>query len=875
MSRFITRSNGIRLLIVAVTIALTWGSLMLGQQRSDLVVNVGQPSPQDFYAPKYVKVVDTEETQRERDAAAAQIDPVYSPKPERTQEVIGAISGLFDTVAANLFKDEEVPGSTTTSSSSSTTTTQATTTTAADTSGSTTSSTTTTTEAPKTTDVTGTVFLDADGDGVYDEDAGDAPAAGVGVAITDGRGTALQTGTDRLGQYTLAGVVVGTVVVDVDESTLPLHFVLSTGNDPQSLTAQEGKVLTVDPIGYAPLVRSVETQEELLKEAYPALSDDTVRKLVEVATGDVMRTATGRPPNLANMREKALDRANLLLQQGIRNGEGLRAAQVGLEFTPELVLINGERDDEAGAAVSDIVSSMLQINQFEDPEATETLRQEARDAVPDVQVEYQQGALIVATGQTVTSAQKAAIEELGLLHQTGPERAAMLLVVVLVVGMLIFYLARFRAQFWANTRRVILFGMLIVLSALVARGVAMLTPADNPAVGYLLPAALFGFMAAILFDPRIGVIMAMAVGALTGLATRDPGLTLFALLSAMTPIPFVSSISARGDLRRAIVYTAAVMFPMAAGIAWYFDGPQYAVQAGLYGFANGLFLSGLIAVAAVSFFEIMFDVTTTLRLLDLTDRNHPALQMMEEKARGTFNHSLMVGTLADRAAKAIGADNLLARAAAYYHDLGKTENPQYFIENQFGISNPHDLLPPERSAEIIRRHTRDGVELAKKYRIPSAVAEGIVSHHGDGIMRYFYHKACERYGKENVDVDDYRHYGHKPRTKEMAILMLADALEGAARAVFSEEDPTPEKIEEVVERVVGEKVADGQLSESDLTLGELTKVKAALVDALIGYYHQRIPYPGFPTVPTAPPAVAGAGTAETPTARQAGTGDES
>jgi len=265
----------------------------------------------------------------------------------------------------------------------------------------------------------------------------------------------------------------------------------------------------------------------------------------------------------------------------------------------------------------------------------------------------------------------------------------------------------------------------------------------------------------------------------------------------------------------------------------------------LYGFLNG-FLSGLVGVTAVSFFEIIFDITTTLRLLDLTDRNHPALQMLEEKARGTFNHSLLVGTLGDRAAKSINANNLLVRASAYYHDLGKTENPQFFIENQFGISNPHDNMPPEESAQAIRQHVIDGMKLAKVYRIPALVADSVLAHHGDGIMRYFYHKAIDRYGEENVNVDDYRHHGHKPRTRENAILMMADALEGASRAVFADDDPSPEKIRRVVERVVGEKVADGQLSESALTLGELTRVKEAFVDALIGHYHQRIPYPDFP-----------------------------
>jgi putative nucleotidyltransferase with HDIG domain len=839
-----TRQTAIRLFIVFVTVALTWGALMIAQQTTTVTVTVGEPSPQDFFADRAVQVVDPDKTQAAKDQAASLVEPVFSLDPERSQEVIAGIGQLFDTVAADVFLPEP-PATTTTVTEPQTTTTSTT----APTSTTAAGETTTTTEAPAVTDVTGLVFLDGDGNGSFDTEAGDYPKPGVTIAVTGGDGTVQHVTTDDQGVFTATNVVVGPVVVDVDDSTIPQHFALSTADDPQSLTARAGQTLTADSVGYSPQLTDVDTQVSLLESHYPTLQPETRTFLATIVTGDVMRVATGRVPYLGEIRTAALDRADTLLQQGLANTEDLNAARSALAVVPPPVSLDGVQDFEASSAAGDVVSVMLQINKFRDDTKTQQLKQDAMNAVADVQQEYKQGEKIVGIGTPVTSVELAAINELGLLRQTGPERAAMLLVVFLVVGMLIFYLARFRAQFWAHTRRVLLFGLLIVLAALVARGTVVLTPTDQPAVGFLLPAAMFGFMAAILFDARIAVVMAMAVGALTGLASRDPGLTLFALLSTMIPIPFVSSISARGDLRKANVYTALVMFPMSAGISWFFYGSQTAIPAGLYGLANGLFLSGLIGVAAVSFLEIMFDVTTTLRLLDLTDRNHPALQMMEEEARGTFNHSLMVGTLADRAARAIGANNLLARAAAYYHDLGKTENPQFFIENQFGISNPHDTMAPEESAVLIRDHVSKGVELAKRYRIPTAVVEGIVSHHGDGIMRYFYHKACETYGTENVNVDDYRHFGHKPRSKEMAILMMADAIESAARAVFADEEPTPERIEEVVEQVVGEKVDDGQLGESDLTLGELTAVKAAFVDSLIGYYHQRIPYPGFPGAP--------------------------
>ncbi len=222
------------------------------------------------------------------------------------------------------------------------------------------------------------------------------------------------------------------------------------------------------------------------------------------------------------------------------------------------------------------------------------------------------------------------------------------------------------------------------------------------------------------------------------------------------------------------------------------------------------------------------------------------MRRIEETAPGTFNHSILVGNLADRAARAVGANPLLARAMAYYHDLGKTVEPKYFVENQFGVTNPHDKLPPAESAAIIRSHVTEGLRLARAYRIPAEVAEGILTHHGTSLMRFFSHKA-ETTIADGFDPADYRHRGGKPRSKEMVILMMADATEAGTRALVQSEDPTSESIRELVESIIAEKVEDGQLEESDVTFGELTRIKEAFVDSMIAYYHTRIPYPGFPT----------------------------
>ncbi|MFH1104726.1 MAG: HDIG domain-containing metalloprotein, partial [Actinomycetota bacterium] len=312
------------------------------------------------------------------------------------------------------------------------------------------------------------------------------------------------------------------------------------------------------------------------------------------------------------------------------------------------------------------------------------------------------------------------------------------------------------------------------------------------------------------------------------------------------------AVSSRAQLNLAVVFSAVIQVPLVAALAWFFYGPDAVVLSMVWGFLSGI-ITGVVALGVMPILSTLFGITTTQTLLDLTDRNHPALRRIEDMAPGTFNHSVVVGNLVDRAARAVGANPLLARAMAYYHDLGKTVQPRYFVENQFGVTNPHDRLPPEESASIIRSHVAEGLRLAREYRIPPDVSQGILTHHGTSLMRFFFHKAEEVHG-DRFDPADYRHRGRKPRTKEMVILMLADATEAGTRALVQHEDPTSESIRQLVEGIIAEKVEDGQLEESDVTFGELTRIKEAFVDAMIGYYHTRIPYPGFPVARTAQPA---------------------
>lgn len=844
-----------RAVISVVTVLLVWAALAVGQGRPGVDLEVGAESPVQFIATRTVEVEDEAETAAAQEAARAAVEPSYVTDQEAIAATSTDIEAVFDEVAAIAIDDQPTatqpdlppePSVDDTTTTSSTTVPE----------GEEPPADVTEVVEPTLGRVTGVVFLDADGDLVFDDTA-DLPLPGVDVTVVGSDDRRVATSTDPSGAWVAEDVVVdGRVLVSVDLSDPSLPDDVAVGSANAFQTLEGAEVVEAEPVAFQPAWTDLQAAIDSMESAFPLLDMATVDTVIELAQGDVLRRAAGNAPQLAQVENASLDEAIDRMQAGIRSGE-LRAAQEDVYQTPPVVLIDGQRSPAAEAAAADITATFLQVSEVVNASATELLREQAAAAVAPVTITFRAGDVIVDEGDQLTQPAIDAIEEMNLDRPTSIGYGAILALAAVLVAMLFVYLARFRPGFWASDRRLTLLGLVLVISALSVRGVYALTGVGGDlgiVLGYAIPAAGIGFLVSVLLDARIAVLSAVALATMTGVVFDDAGFALYAAIATIAPVPLVSAISSSRDQRRAIFVTGLASAVIAFSVAWFFHESLFTngfigvLQATAMAAAAG-WISSIIAIFLVSAFESLFDVTTNLRLLELVDRNHAALQLIQEKAWGTFNHSLMVGTLADRAARSIGANPLLARAAAYYHDIGKTEAPIYFIENQFGVPNPHDRMEPSESAKVIRAHVTDGLELAKGYRLPSEVAEGIVTHHGDGIMRYFYETAKERYGADEVDAEVYRHAGHKPRSKEMAILMLADSLEGATRATFTDQEPTPEAISTVVERVVAEKVNDGQLSESPLTLSDLRTVKAAFVEALVGHYHQRIPYPNFPDEP--------------------------
>ena len=257
-----------------------------------------------------------------------------------------------------------------------------------------------------------------------------------------------------------------------------------------------------------------------------------------------------------------------------------------------------------------------------------------------------------------------------------------------------------------------------------------------------------------------------------------------------------------------------------------------------YGLFNG-FISPILTIGLLPIFESIFDVSTDITLLELSDLNRPLLKRLALEAPGTYHHSIIVANLAEAAAKAIGANVLLARVGAYYHDIGKIEKPEYFVENQTGAKNKHEKLVPSMSALILESHVKEGVEMAVEANLPKRIIDFIQEHHGTTLMSYFYNKALEQGATQEL-MDEYRYPGPKPRSKETAIVMLADAVEAASRTL---DDPKPSRMKSLIKKIIDSKLQAGELADSNLTFRELFAIQQSFLPVLISVFHPRVEYP--------------------------------
>jgi hypothetical protein len=363
---------------------------------------------------------------------------------------------------------------------------------------------------------------------------------------------------------------------------------------------------------------------------------------------------------------------------------------------------------------------------------------------------------------------------------------------------------------------------------------------------YAIPLAAGSMLAGLLIDTHTAIVFTVISSLLAGLWLNNPLYSLFTFVGGITAAFSVIRCKRRSAIWRAGIFVSLVSMATSLMIILLrerFLGIETPVILGV-AFANGIIVAMLVS-AFLPLFEYFFKITTDISLLELLDLNHPLMRELLVEAPGTYHHSIVVGNLVESAAEAVGVNPLLARVGAYYHDIGKIKMPEYFIENQVIPVSKHDRLAPRMSSLILISHVKEGVELAKKHKLPQPVIDIIQQHHGTSIQTYFYEKAKEMHERDPsvpVSEEDFRYPGPKPKTRVAALILMADAVEAASRVLT---DPTPSRVSALVERIINHCFIDGQLDECELTLKDIREIKVYFVYLLTSMYHRRIDYPGF------------------------------
>jgi putative nucleotidyltransferase with HDIG domain len=492
------------------------------------------------------------------------------------------------------------------------------------------------------------------------------------------------------------------------------------------------------------------------------------------------------------------------------------------------------------------VSSFTAPNLIMDVVTTQARKKAARDEVSPSKGVVMKGEMIVRAHDVVTEeiadklrSLEASKGEMSTPSGMGVSAAGRNLLYCMILGVLAAYLAFFKVDIFRNYSLLVLISLILAIALGLSAAVVRFEGVST----YLIPISVASILACMLLDAEVGIVMTVGLSVLVAVFTglRIPAMAV-GLFGGLAAVQSVRVITRRSEFYRAVLFISLANILCILGIELLRLTPMIQImRASGFGVLNA-FASTFIAIGLLPLCEHAFGVSTNIRLLELSDLNRPLLRELAIEAPGTFHHSIVVANLAQTAAEAVDANPLLARVAAYYHDIGKLTKPGYFIENQTGKKNPHDELAPKISSLVLASHIKDGLELARKEGLPKAIVDVLREHHGTALMFQFYEKCLALHPDEGISDIHFRYPGPKPKSKEAAIVMLADSIEAKVRSL---ESPTPSRLKGVVKEIVDERLKEGQLDESDLTLRDLHKISERFLPVLIGVFHPRL---GYPTV---------------------------
>lgn len=509
-----------------------------------------------------------------------------------------------------------------------------------------------------------------------------------------------------------------------------------------------------------------------------------------------------------------------------------------------------------------LAHSMLLPNLTFNKSETSTRRQASREAILPVTIAIKKNQVLVPQGQVIQPFHKAVLRQIESM-QTDRRKSLMSIALALVLALSIWVLYSYVERFTVNKVKVAFKDLVVMM--LITMGMVFLTKfylfvADVAFVsrfGHILTHTVFLALAPVAAAPMI-IGLLITYGEIVWLYTIffafclgvmedfNFAFMLATFIGGIAAARGVYSCKTRNDIYRAGIRTG-IINALILGFLLFINKinqNESLLEVWLVipaGFLGGIF-SSFITLMIIPFLESVFNYTTDVKLLELSNLNHPLLKQMIVKAPGTYHHSMMVGNMVEAAAEEIGANPLLAKVMSYYHDIGKMEYANYFIENQKPGQNPHDDISPYMSRTLLIAHVKDGAELGIKYKLGQPILDAILQHHGTTVISYFYNKALDQRQNDSQEVseDEFRYPGPKPQFKESALCMLADSIEAAARTL---DEPTPHRLQSIVKTVIQRKYNDGQLDECNLSLKDLTRVENAFVRILLGVYHQRIAYP--------------------------------
>lgn len=495
-----------------------------------------------------------------------------------------------------------------------------------------------------------------------------------------------------------------------------------------------------------------------------------------------------------------------------------------------------------GTMITSLLEQVIVPNLVVDEFATEIARKNAQNAVKPYEVTFEKGDKILFEGEPVTKLKRDALRIAGynLVELNGLGLLGIFLVTVFSTLIFTVYKNKYATTLTYNQLLIV-----AILSLILAFITVALPTGFSP---YILPFPAFIIIVSIFTAPNIAFVASMLMLSIItlGMHYDIQFMTSFTLLNLVASIFMLNvNFTRRFDLIKAGIYIACTGILFVSSIymleKFLIDVENVLIiRDASFVFLNGI-LSSMIALGFLPVLESAFKIVTPYGLAELADHNQPILKRLQMEAPGTYHHSLMVANLCEAAAEAIGANPILAKVGAYYHDIGKLKRPLFFVENQsqFGIENPHKKLNSRLSKMVVTAHTKDGVDIAKEYHLPPIINDFILQHHGDSLASYFYNQAIKEEGAENVKEEQFRYSGPKPQTKEAAILMIADAVEAAVRAMKAS---TTEEIEAIINKIIDERVNDNQLSECPLTLADLKTIATTFTRLLRGNQHDRIKY---------------------------------